>query len=398
MHHMVLECLAVHLVDYKPYMKRLFAALPLLLSFCVLASAQKLDYDVNFTYLFDNFEFAPSSDAWEKSCTINAARLTPQLGFRFDGKDGCTHSLMVGLDVMKNMGEQLPTSELFHEALFYYNAVLNTSKGVFEGSLGTFSKAFSEAHYSDLFFSDRSRFYDNNYEGLMMKWRSDRLYAELGCDWMGMYGVTRRERFQILTAGEWKFSKLLSLGWDAVFYHYAGSVATPGVVDNSMVNPYLKLDFATVTGMQKLFVSAGPVLSYQRDRVLDGPVRSPGGIEATISAAKWNLGIQNTTYVGDDLMIYYNQYGSELYSGSALYHTKEDNTSSYDKLELYWQPRISDFVSLRLSSVFHFGMYLPEVYLGSQQAFTLIFSLDALRRFNGAKEGVKKSFGEYFKL
>ena len=97
-------------------------------------------------------------------------------------------------------------------------------------------------------------------------------------------------------------------------------------------------------------------------------------------------------------MIYYNQYGSELYSGSALYHTKEVNTSSYDKLELYWQPRISDFVSLRLSSVFHFGMSLPEVYLGSQQAFTLIFSLDALRRFNGAKEGVKKSFGEYFKL
>ena len=76
--------------------------------------------------------------------------------------------------------------------------------GDFEAVAGIFPRTMQEGTYSELFYSDSLKFVDRLLEGLLLKWRSPRLYAELGCDWMGKLGYDRRERFQIFSAGEWK--------------------------------------------------------------------------------------------------------------------------------------------------------------------------------------------------
>ena len=49
---------------------------------CLGASAQQFKYDVKFDYIFLNSEFDRSSNVFEKSGTLHAARLTPLVGDR----------------------------------------------------------------------------------------------------------------------------------------------------------------------------------------------------------------------------------------------------------------------------------------------------------------------------
>ena len=46
----------------------------------------KFDYRVNFEYNLDNREFDVGKNLYTNSMTINAARLTPQIGFKVNDK------------------------------------------------------------------------------------------------------------------------------------------------------------------------------------------------------------------------------------------------------------------------------------------------------------------------
>ena len=384
---------------------------------CLAVSAQTFEYDVDFTYLFDNLECGKCNDFYCESSTLHAARLTPQVGVGFGQDAGFRHKVMAGIDVMKNMGEASRVSgtegegydnkKLFREMVLYYNLEKDFNGGTFSALAGCFSKANSEGHYSEVFYSDYSRFYDNNMEGMLFKWRSSRLYAELGLDWMGMHGEWRRERFQIRTAGKWDISKRFCLGWDGVVYHFAGSDNTPGVVDNNMIEGYFRFNIAPDSGFQELYAQLGYIGGYQRDRNVDDTSFKTGGGEFVFSAKRWNVGIQNDLYYGGDLMRYYDRtyssgplpykYGSDLYMGNTFYHFVSGQ-GLYDRLEIYYQPKITDFISLRLSVRLHFVSQknAPSGLVGNQEAAALLFNLDAVRRHAGKKEGKPRHFGEYF--
>lgn len=62
----------------------------------------KFTYDVNFEMNFDNREFYRS--AFSRSMTIFGARLTPAVGLEAVQKDGTSHRIMAGIDVMKDFG------------------------------------------------------------------------------------------------------------------------------------------------------------------------------------------------------------------------------------------------------------------------------------------------------
>ena len=107
---------------------------------------------------------------------------------------------------------------------------------------------------------------------------------------------------------------------------------------------------------------------------------TPGGVQIEAHVQKWNFGIHNTFYAGDNLMPYYVapfdnlDYGPGLYWGEPFYRT--DNI--YDRLEIYWQPVRTSLMNLRVSSVHHYDGHK----WGWQQKIIFTVNLGQNRIFN----------------
>ena len=359
-------------------------------------------YDVDFEMLFDNREFAESS--FTPSMTIFGARLTPQIGLALDEGNGALHRLMAGIDVMKDFGAS-PVSEtiaggqtaetsaklnnlsLFRELTIYYNFSKKIAKTDMEIYAGIFPRKTMEGAYSQALFSDSLKFYDNNLEGLLLKFSRPKAYFEVGCDWMGQYGAARRERFMIFTAGEGKVLPFMSLGYAGYMLHYANSQQVKGLLDNIIVNPYARFDFARTAGMQALSFRLGWLQAMQRDRLNVGTFVFPFGGEFDQEICQWNVGVHNKMFFGHNMMPYYSgadkaglKYGPDLYFGDPFYRVHDDGRTGsgfYDRLEVYYEPQIAGFLSLKVSALFHFN---GRRYSGCQQMIGLRFNLDKLLR------------------
>ena len=366
-------------------MKRLLTVFALTL-FCLCASAQQFKYDAKFDYIFLNREFDRSHNVFEQSGTLHAARLTPLVGLDWNQGGLARHSLRLGVDIFKNMGEGLGAGDVFGEVLLYYQAEVPVRRyrGTFSAVAGIFPRRFSEGYYSDAFFSDELYYLDNNFEGMFFKYRTPHFYADLGLDWCGMKGLTRREAFRIMSAGSVDLfgTGLFGFGWSASMFHYAGSQMVRGVVDNTLVNPYLKVDFSSVTPVQKLSLMAGPLVGYQWDRVAEPEARLPWGLESVFTLQNWNVGLENIYYHGDDLYLLYDRYGESVYYGEPFYNWPWEGRSWFNKLSVYWQPRIAPCISLRVAVELFFGEAndaCPVAYRGTSQKLTLLLDLEKLR-------------------
>ena len=384
-------------------MRRYIFILLVLLSASAMATEKpkvSFAYDLDFEMNFDNREFAKSR--FTPSMTIFGARVTPAVGLSVAEQDGTLHRLMAGVDVMKDFGAS-PVSELiaggqtaetarnlnnlglFREVSLYYNLRKKVSKVDMELYVGIFPRSAMGGSYSQAFFSDSLKFYDNNLEGLLLTFRRPKAYFEVGCDWMGQYGTARRERFMIFTAGEGKVLQFMSLGYAGYMLHYANSVQAKGLVDNILLNPYACFELAEYTGLQKLSFRLGWLQAIQRDRAYEGGFVHPFGGEFDQEVRNWNVGIHNKMFYGTDMMPYYNNfdnaglmYGAQLYFGDPFYRVHDDGATGagfYDRLEVYYEPKLSDWLDLRVSAVFHFN---GTRYSGCQQVIGLRFDLHEL--------------------
>ena len=170
----------------------------LLLSFSLKAEEDRVRfaYDVDFETRFDNREYYRS--AFSPSMTVFGARLTPSVGLDIYQNKDMSHRLMVGIDVMKDFGAS-PVSKLltggndtpetsqrqnnaglFREMTLYYNLDVYTGKAGVQLYAGIFPRRAVQGEYSDVFFSDSLRFYDNNIEGILLRIRNPRTYWEVG--------------------------------------------------------------------------------------------------------------------------------------------------------------------------------------------------------------------------
>ena len=122
--------------------------------------------------------------------TIFGARLAPAVGLESVQKDGTSHRLMIGADIMKDFG--VPSKSkiaLLDEVTFYYSLNKKFDKTQMTIYAGIFPRKTMEGRYSEAFFSDSLKFYDNNLEGILLKFKRPNAYYEVGCDWMGQYGA-----------------------------------------------------------------------------------------------------------------------------------------------------------------------------------------------------------------
>ena len=329
---------------------------------------------------FDNREYYASN--FSSSMTIFGARLTPSVGLALSEDNGAEHKVMLGIDIMKDFGSEA-VSNLFQEMSIYYNfdkKIGRTQMGIYAG---VFPRTAMEGSYSQAFFSDSLRFYDNNLEGLLLKFHRPKAYFEVGCDWMGQFGHTRREKFMIFTAGEGKVLPFMSLGYAGYMLHFANSGRSNGLVDNILLNPYARFDLGEKAQMQTLSFRLGWLQAMQRDRAYAGIFVYPYGLEFDQEVRNWNVGIHNRIFYGQDMMPYYNnydnaglKYSSDLYYGDPFYRIHDDGTTGpglYDRLEVYYEPKLGNVLKLRVSALFHFHSF---GYSGCQQMVSLRFNLD----------------------
>lgn len=350
-------------------------------------------YDVDFEMNFDNREFYRSD--FSKSMTIFGARLTPAVGLQKFSADSASHKVMVGIDVMKDFGAS-PISQLlaggetgetlarqnnlsmFKEISLYYNLEDEIGDTGISLYAGIFPRNRMQGRYSQAFFSDSLKFYDNNLEGLLVQFHRPKANFEVGCDWMGQYGMARRERFMIFSSGEGIVAPLLTFGYSGYMYHFANSQQVRGLVDNILLNPYARLDLAEKLDLQTFSITLGWVQALQHNRKHVGHYVFPGGAHFDLEARKWNISVKNMAYYGGDLMPYYNymdeggfKYGSELYLGDPFYRIHDDNTPGlglYDRLEVCYEPSVGKHLNIKVAAVFHFNNFH---YSGCQQLFGL---------------------------
>ena len=338
-----------------------------------------IDYDMNF----DNREFYRSR--FSESMTIFGSRLTPSIGLTVQKEEGTVHSVMAGIDVMKDFGSSATGKYHFKEPTFYYRLDKDCGNLDLELYAGVFSRKKMEGSYSEAFFSDSLKFYDNNLEGLLVKFRLPKSYFEVGCDWMGQIGQTERERFMIYSSGEGSLTDFLTLGYSGYVYHFAGCHEVRGVVDNILVNPYARFDFARYTDFQTLSFRFGWLQGLQNDRRNIGRYTRPYGAEFDFELRKWNIGLKNSMFYGRDMMPYYNRtdaggykYGTRLYFGDPFYRVHDDGSEGlgmYDRFEIFWNPFVSPLLDIKVRSLFHFH---GSHYSGTQQVVTISFNLDGL--------------------
>ncbi len=392
--------------------KYILAALALLL-FTASAQADPEDeklrfaYDVGFEMNFDNREFSRSD--FSRSMTIFGARLTPSIGLSIpQGSHRMNHRLMVGIDVMKDFGASpvhvpgAPESEadpkqnnlnLFRELTLYYRLDKEFDRTGLELYAGIFPRKAMSGNYSEAFFSDSLKFYDNNLEGLLIKIRRPKSNYEIGCDWFGQKGMARKEKFMIFSSGESSITPWFKVGYAGYMYHFAGSYKARGVVDNILLNPFVKFDIADRVGFQEFSFRLGWLQALQNDREFVGGYVFPGGGEFDFTMRKWNVGIRNMFFYGTDMMPYYNsadtagdKYGTRLYLGSPFYRILRNEDPEYpavsypgvyDRLDIFYEPHVGRYLSICIAARFHFNDML---YSGCQQVVSILFNLNEITK------------------
>ena len=352
-------------------MRNILVLISILLTAVTASSQPRFAYDVDYEMNFDNREYYRSD--FSNSMTVFGARLTPAVGLESSAQNHLSHKLMAGIDVMKDFGSSETSRELLKEVVMYYNLEKEGDTGI---SLyaGIFPRSKMQGRYSQAFFSDSLKFYDNNLEGLLVQVRRPKAGFEVGCDWMGQYGSNRRERFMIFSSGERMVGHMLTFGYTGYMYHYANSVEVKGLVDNILINPYIRLDLAEKFDLQAFNMSLGWLQAFQHNRKHVGYYVFPGGGHFDFEIRKWDIAVKNMFFCGTDIMPYYNsydeggyKYGSELYFGDPFFRIYDDNTSGlgyYDRLEVCYEPSVGNILKLNVAAVFHFNNFH---YSGCQQ-------------------------------
>lgn len=354
-------------------MKRFILIIAILgMSLSLGAQPIRPEWDIHFQGSLINDEFDVSHEELAPSGTLAALRLSPYVGIGF----GRGHHLKTGFDVMKDFGapDAKPVTEL---AVWYQY----DSPGGFMLAAGIFPGSLLSGHYSTVILSDAARFYDAHFDGFYLGWTGKKSHYELVFDWNGKWGETRREQFNVMTAGAGWVTPWLALCWEGMFHHYASSAAVQGVVDDHILHPYVQFELSSVLPLDRLEFSLGGMVGYQMDRVA-GDRRIPVGADLVIDVRKWGFGIRNQFYYGQSQAPFYHakdaagqEFGADLYMRSSWWQIRKDGGwGLYDRLDAYWMKSLNNYVDLGVHAVFHFD-YLGV--LGFQQLLTAKVNLES---------------------
>lgn len=342
-------------------MKKLTSILGLCFFLCfvspVASKAQEFLWNADFDFRFDNREYGEPSSMVTPSTTLFGANLSPEIGLGW----GYGHSLMVGMTLPADRESENFMGEPKFVGYYAYEGK------TLSASLGIFPRKRLFGRYSNAFFSDTYRFYNPTIKGWLVQYDKPDWFVEMGGDWYGITDPTASDRFTLFVAGE-SHRGITYAGYTAMLHHYS----TEGAVTNTLSDIYVGLDFSSLMRDTELSVQVAWVNGYQSV----GTTAMTSGYEAEIKARYTDFGLRNTFYKGEDLMPCWDTpcgegvvYGEGLYFGEPFYRVGEKGY--YNRLELFWEPKMSEGVSLRISSVHHFD----GAHWGWQQTVALSLNI-----------------------
>lgn len=276
-------------------------------------------YDVDFVFNFDNRE---SHNDYESSGTIFGIRLTPTIGVGYADSVVGSHRLMAGVSYIQPFGARWRNAKV-HPTVYYQFA-----KRGFRLNFGFVPYDMLHQKLPDYLRSDSLAFAYPNIQGALLQYRSQWGHVEALIDWRGMMQDSTREAFRIIGGGLFRYRELYTGGY-VQMNHLSHSEKEHGVCDDVMLNPMVGADFSTRTPLDTLYIQAGYLMSWQRDRVRQVSELSHG-LHAEVGLRWRFIGMRSELYYGGNAMPLYETWGAMLNQGDPKYQAR-----LYSRTDIY---------------------------------------------------------------
>ena len=272
-------------------------------------SAQELTWSVDISSTFDNREGDSANDQ-----TIFFTRLAPEVGIILPQGAGRISGGVVWNQPVNNDWDDyqvIPT--------LYYRV----ERDAWRFNFGMFSRRYLMEEAPKFLWSDSIDYRQPNVRGLLVQHVTDRGWAELMLDWRQIQTNTKREAFNVVLNSLWHpvASSPIYVGERLQYNHLAKQRHAPeeqGVNDDFMFNPFVGVN-TTALPLDSLGVRIGGVLSMQRQRSDSRGWRTRGGALVEANAHWRFLSLNETLYLGGNLMPLYPEFGPQLNMGSPYY-------------------------------------------------------------------------------
>ncbi len=356
--------------------KVLFILLLNLLALSVFS--QKIVYDLDFMFYFDNREY---HSPYSVPQSLIGVRLSPQIGLEIVEKDSSIHQIWAGIHYIQPIGNEY--KDLKFLPTVYYRFEGNR----FDFNFGTVPFKHLYQPLPDYLMYDSTSYMYPNIQGALLQHRSKWGEVEMMCDWRGMMSKDTREAFRIIVNGKFRY-KFFYFGGYVSMNHLANKIPDlpkDGVCDDLLINPLAGLDFSNRTLFSVLKLEVGYLGSYQRIRRTNVSEFQNGiRVEAEL---RWRfLGVKNAFFIGENLFPFYEGLGPLLNIGDPYYQS-----SLYNRTDLYIHILQRAFVDCYFSWNFH---YVKGYKLGHQQQLLLKFNLGKVPKRDKNKTKTKKNTEE----
>lgn len=306
-------------------------------------SSQELEWSVNMNAVFNNRE---SETALAPSNTYIFTRITPQIGVSMGS---ARHRIMGGVTWYQPMNDHMHGYKVLPALYYQYH---NEQRGL-RMAMGMIPDVLKIKRFLQ---SDSISYVNPNINGFLINIEKPHFSFVSWLNWRQIRTNNRREAFDVTGQAFWHSGNYgynrFQAGGTARYNHLAKSfnpAEGEGVVDNVILNPSIGFTHSGRERLKDYFhISAGVLLSIDRDRPGDNKWLTQAGFMGDIEGRwKW-LSLQEHVYVGKEQMPLYDKYGPLLYLGDQFYHNK-----FYSRTDVVATIFERDFVNVEARLTFH---------------------------------------------
>jgi hypothetical protein len=343
-------------------MMKKFLIITFLLGFIGIVQAQGLFYNIRLTHYFDNREY---NNPYADPQTLFGIRISPEMGWKKIDQEGRYHQIKIGVHYLQPIGSQITVGQW--DPIIYYQ--YQKKGNILHFGIIPYSKLIERIPLYVM--SDSLSYVYPNINGALFQYKGDKGFFEGILDWRGAMSTQTREAFRIILKGRYYLNRF-SIGGITFLNHLSNKAPNEpkdGVCDDYFISPEVGFHL----DKNKIFDTTSIKISYifasTRERITNTQFKAHGiGLELFV---KWRfLALQNSVYLGNNLLPFYDKYGSGLHLGDSYYKASRYNRTS---LMIYLIQK--EFVTCSFSWNLHFIKGYP---IGHQQLLNLAIDLDAL--------------------
>jgi len=332
-----------------------------LFSFFTSMQAQEYQWNVELNYFFNNNENRASTLAPDK--TMTGTWLNTLGGISWDN----SHTLFGGVNLLQIPGTQ-PAINKVDVTLFYR---FETERMYFRA--GAFPRSDVLANYNTFFFRDSVNHFRPQMQGIFWQFGNRRNFFNAWLDWTAYQTPENPQREGFFFGFSGRASKnMFFADFQSYVFHLSGRDPNVpervGVSEQMQILASIGAEYQSDNNFSGL-LSAGVLAGVERLRQDDLRHR-PVGFVVRANTEFWGIGTQNTLYVGNPRMKFYEREGNLLY-----WQTPFLRGSSYVKSSWYIRLLETRFARVKFSYVLHFS----EGRVMEQQVLTVVANVGSTK-------------------